>query len=66
MKDFISENVQNIEISGIRKFFNKVAKIPDAISLTVGQPDFPVPQRIKEAMIEAINDNKTEYTLMPV
>jgi aminotransferase len=62
MKDFISENVQNIEISGIRKFFNKVVKIPDAISLTVGQPDFPVPQRIKEAMIAAINDNKTKYT----
>jgi aminotransferase len=39
-----------------------VVKIPDAISLTVGQPDFPVPQRIKEAMIAAINDNKTKYT----
>ena len=39
MKDIdntISRNVQSIEISGIRKFFNKVSKYPDAISLTLG------------------------------
>lgn len=60
--NIISRNVQNIEISGIRKFFNKVVKYPDAISLTLGQPDFNVPERIKEAMIKAIEDNKTTYT----
>ncbi|NMM63172.1 aminotransferase class I/II-fold pyridoxal phosphate-dependent enzyme [Clostridium sp. P21] len=58
----ISNNVQNIEISGIRKFFNKVVNYPDAISLTLGQPDFNVPEKIKEAMIQAINENKTTYT----
>ncbi|KGM97281.1 aspartate aminotransferase [Clostridium novyi A str. 4552] len=62
MKNTISSNVQNIEISGIRKFYNKVVKIEDAISLTLGQPDFNVPQKIKDAMIEAINNNKTAYT----
>ena len=62
MKNIISTNVQNIEISGIRKFYNKVVKIEDAISLTLGQPDFNVPQKIKEAMIKAINDDKTAYT----
>ncbi|KEH85330.1 pyridoxal phosphate-dependent aminotransferase [Clostridium novyi] len=62
VKNIISTNVQNIEISGIRKFYNKVVKIEDAISLTLGQPDFNVPQKIKEAMIKAINDNKTAYT----
>ena len=65
MKDInsiISKNVQNIEISGIRKFFNKVVKYPDAISLTLGQPDFDVPRNIKEAIINAINENKTTYT----
>lgn len=58
----VNKRVQNIEISGIRKFFNKVSDYPDAISLTLGQPDFPVPISIKSAMIRAIENNKTEYT----
>lgn len=62
IRNTLSKNVQSIEISGIRKFFNKVSKCPDAISLTLGQPDFDVPKKIKEAMIKAINDNKTTYT----
>ena len=62
MSKLFSNNVSNVEISGIRKFFNKVSKVEGAISLTLGQPDFPVPKNIKNAMIQAINDNKTEYT----
>ncbi len=58
----ISRNVKSIEISGIRKFFNKVTKFPEAVSLTLGQPDFNVPEKIKSAMIEAIEKNKTGYT----
>jgi aminotransferase len=60
--NIISTNVQNIEISGIRKFFNKVSEVPEALSLTLGQPDFSVPDRIKTAMIKAIEENKTGYT----
>lgn len=62
ISNIISKNVQNIEISGIRKFYNKVSQYPEAISLTLGQPDFDVPEKIKEAMIKAIEDNKTTYT----
>ncbi|MBC2580298.1 aminotransferase class I/II-fold pyridoxal phosphate-dependent enzyme [Clostridium sp. DJ247] len=62
MNELISKNVESIEISGIRKFFNKVVKYPNAISLTLGQPDFNVPEEIKSAMIKAIEDNKTTYT----
>jgi len=62
MNNLFSDNVNNVEISGIRKFFNKVTKVQGAISLTLGQPDFPVPKNIKNAMIKAINENKTEYT----
>lgn len=60
--DLISSNVQSIEVSGIRKFFNKVSEVPEAISLTLGQPDFSVPVRIKKAMVNAIQENKTGYT----
>lgn len=62
MNNVISSNVQDIQISGIRKFYNKVSKYPDAISLTLGQPDFNVPDGIKSALIEAMNENKTGYT----
>ncbi|MCY6960375.1 pyridoxal phosphate-dependent aminotransferase [Clostridium brassicae] len=62
MNTFIATNVQNIEISGIRKFYNKVAGEKGVVSLTLGQPDFNVPQNIKDAMIEAIQENKTAYT----
>ena len=62
MQNLISKNVENIEISGIRKFYNKVVNYPEAVSLTLGQPDFSVPNAVKEAMISAIQLNKTVYT----
>lgn len=58
----MNNNVKNIEISGIRKFYNEVVKYDNALSLTLGQPDFNVPNAVKMAMIKALEDNKTEYT----
>ena len=55
-------NLENVQISGIRKFYNEVKKIDGAISLTLGQPDFPVPKVVKEALINAVNEDKTVYT----
>ena len=54
--------MKKIEISGIRKFFNLVAGIEGMISLTIGQPDFPTPQHVKEAGKRAIDQNQTSYT----
>lgn len=56
----ISQRVLDVEMSGIRKFFQ--AASPDAINLGIGQPDFPTPEHIKEAGIEAIRNNHTGYT----
>lgn len=58
----MNNRVKKIEISCIRKFYNKVSQYPGAISLTLGQPDFPTPNNIKEAMVKAIENNKTVYT----
>ncbi len=58
----MNKNVKSIEISGIRKFYNKVLEVEDALSLTLGEPDFPVPESIKRAMIDSINSDKTRYT----
>lgn len=62
MEHLINSNVRDIEISGIRKFFNLVAKYDDVLSLTIGQPDFPTPTHVKEAGKAAIEMNKTVYT----
>ncbi|MEC1524696.1 aminotransferase A [Neobacillus niacini] len=62
MEHLINTKVQNIEVSGIRKFYNMVSHIDDVISLTIGQPDFQTPEHVKQAGIEAIEDNFTSYT----
>ncbi|MDQ0155827.1 aminotransferase A [Robertmurraya andreesenii] len=62
MEHLINHNVKNIEISGIRKFFNLVAGTKDLISLTIGQPDFPTPEHVKIAGKKAIDENFTSYT----
>ncbi|MCG1020315.1 aminotransferase A [Sutcliffiella horikoshii] len=62
MEHLINSNVRDIEISGIRRFFNLVATYEDVLSLTIGQPDFPTPTQVKEAGIAAIEKNKTVYT----
>ncbi|TXC91471.1 aminotransferase A [Metabacillus litoralis] len=62
MEHLVNSKVKNIELSGIRKFFNMVAEYDDVISLTIGQPDFTTPEHIKEAGIQAIRDNFTTYT----
>lgn len=62
MEHLINKQVQQIEISGIRKFFNLVAGTKDMISLTIGQPDFPTPSHVKEAGKKAIDSDFTSYT----
>jgi aminotransferase len=62
LEHLINSKVKNIEISGIRKFFNMVAGTKDMISLTLGQPDFPTPEHVKEAGKRAIDENYTTYT----
>lgn len=48
MRDFLSKRVVSLEPSGIRKFFDIVSEMPDAISLGVGEPDFDTPWRVRE------------------
>jgi aminotransferase len=62
MEHLVNSRVKQIELSGIRKFFNMVADYEDVISLTIGQPDFETPRHVKNAGIEAIQQNFTSYT----
>jgi aminotransferase len=58
----LSRRVQDVPPSGIRKFFDVAASMPDVISLGVGEPDFDTPGQIVEAGIESLRRGRTHYT----
>ena len=58
----ISPVVSALPPSGIRKFFDIVAEMDDAISLGVGEPDFTTPWAIREAGIYSLEKGQTHYT----
>lgn len=62
-QQFIAEHVKTIGSSGIRRVFDLGATLKDPIDLSIGQPDFPVPQPVKEAIIEAVRNNRNGYTV---
>jgi len=58
----LSEEVVKIKPSGIRKFFDVVSEMPDAISLGVGEPDFDTPWHIRDEGIYSLEKGRTFYT----
>lgn len=62
MRNFLSDKIVNIKPSGIRKFFDIVSEMKDAISLGVGEPDFDTPWHIRDEGIYAFERGKTFYT----
>ena len=62
MRNPLSDKVVDIKPSGIRKFFDLVSEIPDAISLGVGEPDFDTPWRVREEGIYSLEKGRTFYT----
>ena len=58
----LSEAVESLKPSGIRKFFDIVSEMKDAISLGVGEPDFDTPWHIRDEGIFALEKGKTFYT----
>ena len=61
-EDVINKRIADVPPSGIRKFFDIVRQMPDAISLGVGEPDFVTPWSIRDAAIQSIEDGRTQYT----
>lgn len=62
MRNPLSDKIATIKPSGIRKFFDLVSEMKDAISLGVGEPDFDTPWRIREEGIYTLEKGKTYYT----
>ncbi len=62
MRNPLSDTIMQIEPSGIRKFFDIVSEMKDAISLGVGEPDFDTPWHIREEGIYSLERGRTFYT----
>jgi aspartate aminotransferase/aminotransferase len=60
--DFISSRAHGVDASGIRKVFDLAARMKDPINLSIGLPDFDVPEIAKTAAIEAIRNGQNRYT----
>ncbi len=62
MRNPLADKVADIPFSGIRKFFDIVSEMPDAISLGVGEPDFDTPWHIRDEGIYSLEKGRTFYT----
>ncbi len=62
MRNPLSKEIVNIPPSGIRKFFDIVSEMKDAISLGVGEPDFDTPWHIRDEGIYSLEKGRTFYT----
>ncbi len=63
IEDFISERARQVKESGIRRIFNLTTAMKDPIDFSIGQPDFDVPDPVKEAAIRAIREGHNGYTV---
>lgn len=59
---WLAERTKSFSSSGIRKVFDLGAKLPNPINLSIGQPDFDVPEIIRQAAIDALQSRKSGYT----
>ncbi len=62
-EQFISARSRSVDASGIRKVFDLGAKLKDPINFSIGQPDYDVPENVRQAAITAINSRQNGYTV---
>ncbi|EJY95541.1 MULTISPECIES: aminotransferase class I/II-fold pyridoxal phosphate-dependent enzyme [Staphylococcus] len=62
MKLSLNDRAQYLRAPSIRQFSNRMKDIEDCVNLTIGQPDFNMPQVVKDAYINAINEDMTSYS----
>src|SRR5205823_14713663 len=62
-RSLLAERMAQFDSSGIRKVFDLAARLKDPINLSIGQPDFDVPEPIRRAAIDAIEHRKNGYSV---
>ena len=63
LDSWIADRTRGFDSSGIRRMFDLAGKLEDPINLSIGQPDFDVPDLIKEKMVQAVQDGHNGYAL---
>lgn len=61
MENYVNSDVKAIRPSAIRDFDMKISSIPGLVKLTLGEPDFNVPEHVKEAAVQGIRENDSHY-----
>src|SRR3990170_5721396 len=61
-RERLAQRVRDVPPSGIRKFFDVIATMPDVISLGVGEPDFTTPPQVVEEGVRSLRSGRTHYT----
>ena len=62
MRSYVSDSVQNLRPSGIRRYFDIAATMEDVVTLGIGEPNFTTPQHIMNAGMDSLAAGKTGYT----
>ena len=62
MKLTLNSNSKFLRAPSIRQFSSRIKNIDDCVNLTIGQPDFPMPDVVKQAYINAISEDNTSYS----
>lgn len=63
LSEVVNKHIKAVGPSGIREFDQKISSIPGIVKLTLGEPDFNVPEHVKQAAIKSIEDNKSHYSV---
>ena len=61
LDSWIADRTKTFDSSGIRRMFDLAASLKDPINLSIGQPNFDVPDKIKASMIEAVQSGRNGY-----
>ena len=62
LNNVVNTKVQAVGPSGIREFDQEISSVDGIVKLTIGEPDFDVPEHVKEAAIQSIKDNESHYS----
>ncbi len=62
MKKILADRASKVDASGIRKVFALAASLKDPVNFSIGQPDFDIPEELKQVAIDAIKNGKNSYS----
>lgn len=62
-RQWLAKRTRLVDSSGIRKMFDLAKQLPDPVNLSIGQVDYPLPDPVRQSLIDSINRDETDYAL---